>query len=241
MQPQSPEPSSVEPSTDAQPVEAAGSESQPPASRNFLQRLFRGRGSPESEAEDQAPAPAERPAITLTQEELDRKVQAETDRREAKRSEAARAAERRRLRDEDPWQFAAEERKAEQAAEMDTQTTQWLGNVGATHDRFTVDPVILSLPEAEQKRIMALEGAGIGLEGRRLVVQESLKALEKHWKSEGAKDAEQKLRKNPAFRKQVLGEFRRGVAEPEFIGSGAPSAADRDVSNILRGQVQARH
>jgi hypothetical protein len=203
--------------------------------------LFRGRGSPESEAEDQAPAPAERPAITLTQEELDRKVQAETDRREAKRSEAARAAERRRLRDEDPWQFAAEERRAEQAAEMDTQTTQWLGNVGATHDRFTVDPVILSLPEAEQKRIMALEGAGIGLEGRRLVVQESLKALEKHWKSEGAKDAEQKLRKNPAFRKQVLGEFRRGVAEPEFIGSGAPSAADRDVSNILRGQVQARH
>ena len=44
-----------------------------PASRTFLQRLFRGRGSPESEAEDQAPAPAERPAITLTQEELDRR------------------------------------------------------------------------------------------------------------------------------------------------------------------------
>ena len=82
---------------------------------------------------------------------------------------------------------------------MDTQTTQWLGNVGATHDRFTVDPVMLSLPEAEQKRIMALEGAGIGLEGRKLIVQESLKALEKHWKSEGAKDAEAEAPPKPCF------------------------------------------
>jgi hypothetical protein len=75
-----------------------------------------------------------------------------------------------------------------------------------------------------------------------LIVTEGLKALEKHWKAEGSRDAEDRLRRNPAFRKQVLNEFRRGaLSEPEFIGSGAPSASDRNVSNILRDQIRARH
>jgi hypothetical protein len=240
MQPQPAEPSSVEPSADVQAAET-GSISERPASRNFLQRLFRGgRGSEEPESQDQ-PEPAETSsAITLTQEELDRRVQAETDRREAKRHAQGLAERRRKLRDEDPWAYAEEERKAEQSAQLDAQNGEILGSIGATHDRFTVDPVVLALPETERNRIMALDGAGIGLEGRKLIVEEGLKALEKHWKAEGARDAEDKLRRNPAFRKQVLSEFRRGQSEPEFIGSGAPSAADKNVSNLLRGQLGAR-
>ena len=148
---------------------------------------------------------------------------------------------RRKLRDEDPWAFAEEERKAEQAAQIDAQNNQWFGNVGATHDRFTVDPVVMALPENERARILALEGAGVGLDGRKLIIEQGLKALEKHWKAEGQKDAEDKLRRNPAFRKQVLNEFRRGMSEPEFVGSGAPSAGDRNVSDILRNQIVARH
>jgi hypothetical protein len=241
MQPTSPEYSSAEPSADVQTVQEPGSESSQPASRNFLQRLFRGRGSQESEAEDQSEPQETSSAITLTQEELDRRVQAETDRREAKRAQQASTDRRRKLRDEDPWAFAEEERAAERAAETDAQTTNWLSNVGTTHDRFTVDPVVMALPEAERNRIMALEGAGVGLEGRKLIVTEGLKALEKLWKDEGQKDAEDKLRRNPAFRKQVLNEFRRGMSEPEFVGSGAPSAADRNVSSMLRDQIRARH
>ena len=241
MQPQLPEPSSVEPSPDVQAPVETGSESTPPASRNFLQRLFRGRGSQDGETQDQAEAAETSSAITLTQEELDRKVQAETDRREAKRIEAARAAERRRLRDEDPWAYAEQDRQAEQAQTLDVGTTAMLGNVGATHDRYTLDPLVAQLPEAEQRRILSMEGAGVGLDGRKLIVTEGLKALEKHWKTEGEKEAERKLRRNPAFRKQVLGEFRRGYVEPENIGSGQPSAADKTVSDILRNQIRARH
>lgn len=240
MQPQTPEPSSVEPSPDVQAPVEAGSESSQPASQNFFQRLFR-RGSPEPETPEPAEAAETSSAITLTQEELDRRVQAETDRRESRRLEAARAAERRRLRDEDPWAYAEQDRQAEQAQVLDTGTTAMLGQMGATHDRYTLDPLVQSLPEAEQRRILQIPGAGIGLDGRKLIVEEGLKALEKHWKSEGEKEAEQKLRRNPAFRKQVLGEFRRGVPEPEFIGSGTPSAADRTISSILRGQLQRGH
>jgi hypothetical protein len=241
MQPAAPEPSSAESSADVQAGEVSSEQSRP-ASRTFLQRLFRnGRGSQELEPEEQPePEPQTSSAITLTQEELDRRIQAETDRREAKRATQAQAERRRKLRDEDPWAFAEEERKAEQIAHLDQQNGEILGNIGATHDRFTVDPVVLALPQAERNRIMAIEGAGLGLEGRKLIVEEGLKALEKHWKAEGAKDAEDKLRRNPAFRKQVLNEFRRGMSEPEFIGSGAPSANDKNVSNLLRGQLGSR-
>lgn len=241
MQPAAPEPSSAESSADVQAAEVSSEQSRP-ASRTFLQRLFRnGRGSQELEPEEQPePTPQPSSAITLTQEELDRRIQAETDRREAKRATQASAERRRKLRDEDPWAFAEEERKAEQIAHLDQQNGEILGNIGATHDRFTVDPVVLALPQAERNRIMAIEGAGLGLEGRKLIIEEGLKALEKHWKAEGAKDAEDKLRRNPAFRKQVLNEFRRGMSEPEFIGSGAPSANDKNVSNLLRGQLGSR-
>jgi hypothetical protein len=241
MQPAAPEPSSAESSADVQAGEVSSEQSRP-ASRTFLQRLFRnGRGSQELEPEEQPePTPQTSSAITLTQEELDRRIQAETDRREAKRATQAQAERRRKLRDEDPWAFAEEERKAEQIAHLDQQNGEILGNIGATHDRFTVDPVVLALPQAERNRIMAIEGAGLGLEGRKLIVEEGLKALEKHWKAEGAKDAEDKLRRNPAFRKQVLNEFRRGMSEPEFMGSGAPSANDKNVSNLLRGQLGSR-
>jgi hypothetical protein len=241
MQPTNPEPSSAEPLADTEATEAS-SEQSTPASRNFLQRLFRGRGSQEPEPQDQPDEAPASDAVTLTQEELDRRVQAETDRRERVRLERAASERKRKLRDEDPWAFAEEERNAERQAEIDAQNNAWMGNVGATHDRFTIDPVVMTLPESERNRIMSMPGAGVGLDGRRMVVTESLKALEKQWKAEATKDAEEKLRRNPAFRKQVLNEFRRGAAsEPEFIGSGAPSASDSSVSNILREQIRARH
>ena len=241
MQPTTPEPSSAEPSVDVQATEAGSEPSQPASSRNFLQRLFRGKGSEEPESQDQPESTPTSKAITLTQEELDKRVQAETDRRETKRAAQMLSERRRKLRDEDPWAFAEEERKAEQAAQIDAQNNQWFGNVGATHDRYTVDPVVMALPENERARILAIEGAGVGLDGRKLIIEQGLKALEKHWKAEGQKDAEDKLRRNPAFRKQVLNEFRRGMSEPEFVGSGAPSAGDRNVSDILRNQIAARH
>jgi hypothetical protein len=66
-----------------------------------------------------------------------------------------------------------------------------------------------------------MEGAGVVLDGRKLIMAESLKALEKHWRSEGAKDAEAKLRDNSIFRKQVFAEHRGSVEEPELLPSGA--------------------
>ena len=177
----------------------------------------------------------------LTQEELDRRVQAEADRREAKRVEQARSERRRRLRDENPWQYAEEERKAETEQTANQQVGDFFANISREHDKYSIDPIVEALPDAERKRILELEGAGQGLDGRKLIVTEGLKALEKAWKAEGAKDAEDRLRRNPAFRKQLLNEMRRsGVREPEFITGSASSTDDSSVSSLLRDQLARR-
>jgi len=242
MQPQEP-PSSEQPTQDAQASAASSepTEATPAQSwqRGLLGRLFRNRPAAD-EAPQETPADEQPSAISLTQEELDRRIQAETDRREAKRAAQALAERKRRLRDEDPWAFAEEERSAEQAANVNAQVGDLFGRVGAEHDKYTIDPLVQALPEAERKRILAMEGAGVALDGRKLIVTEGLKALERVWKAEGAKDAENKLRRNPAFRKQVLAEMRGITREPEFLPSGAASESDKTVSQILRGQLGTR-
>lgn len=177
-------------------------------------------------------------SLTLTEEELDRRVQAETDRREAKRLADAKARQKRELRDKDPWAYAEEDRKAEEAQQTEGQMTEFFSNIGREHDKVSIDPVVEALPLQERERIMKIDGAGKGLDGRRLVVTEAMKALEKHWRAEGAKDAETKLRRNPAFRKQVLAEMRGQTVEPELLGAGVSSETDRTVSALLRNHYR---
>jgi hypothetical protein len=204
--------------------------------------MFHRRG--DAEESEREPAEAEKSEeasskLVLTETELERRIQAETDRREYKRQAEARAKQKRELRDKDPWAYAEQERKDEELATGTNHQQQFIQMLGAEHDKASLDPLVEVLPAAERERIFAIEGAGRGLEGRRLVVKESLKALEKHWKAEGAKDAEAKLRRNPAFRKQVLSESRGSVQEPELLPSvGGASEADKTVSALLRSHYR---
>ena len=226
---QTPDAQSSEPSSD-QP------EKQSSESPSWWRRMFGRRGDEEeteaSSADKAKDVESSKP--TPSREELERQVQAEVDRREYKRQQEAKLRQRRELRDNDPFAYAEEERKDEQIAQGSVQVQQFVGSIGLEHDRATIDPIFTALPQAEQERIQKLEGAGVGLAGRKLVVSESLKALEKHWKAEGAKDAEARLRKNPAFRKQVLSELRGQAPEPDLLPAGSPSEADKTVSDLLR-------
>jgi hypothetical protein len=219
-----PEPSSAEP------------DSQSSKAPSWWSRMFHRRGGVEEtgpQGEDSTTESASS-VVSLSQEELDKRVQAEADRREFQRQRAEKERAKRELRDKDPWAYAEQERKEEEAQQGNFHLERFVTDLGAEHDKVTVDPVFFALPKAEQERILKLEGAGIGLPGRKLVVSESLKALEKHWKAEGAKDAEAKLRRNPAFRKQVLSEMRGATPEPELLPAGSASEADKSVSELLR-------
>lgn len=244
MQPTEPVSSPADPAADA-PIspepEASDSES---ASPSWWQRLLgvgRDEESTESNAEgtEESSEPEQR---VLSEEELQRLVQSEADKRVAAlnkaQRDAQRAEERRRLRDEDPWQYAEVERQAEQAQVQDQQLGQVFQDIGSQFDSVTLQPIYDALPPAEQQRIMAIEGAGVGMDGRRLVTTEALKALEKHWRAEGERNAEQKLRKNPAFRKQVLAETRTSGDEPDLLPAGSSQGEHNDdINNFFRRQV----
>src|SRR5262245_8513665 len=177
------------PSTEAQPTDTASpapssdsSEAQPSGSSpGWWQRLFHRRGDEEARAPDadSGASDAASSKLQLTQEELDRRIQAETDRRETKRANEAKAKARRELRDNDPWAYAEQERKDEQLAESSGNMQSFMAGVGVEHDRVSIDPLFLALPKAEQERIQNLDGAGVGLAGRKLVVTEAMKSLEK--------------------------------------------------------------
>lgn len=216
--------------------EPTASTAQEGSSPGWWGRLFSRRSAQEAPADAQEPKEPDGASATLklSQEELDRRVQSEADRREYARQAEQRKQERKRLRDEDPWAYAEQDRQAEKAVEQDTGLVQFFASVGSQHDRVAIDPLMEALPVPERERIMKIEGAGTGLQGRKVVVDEALKALEKHWKAEGEQQAEAKLRRNSAFRKQVLAESRGSTPEPELLPAYSSSPADRTVTNILR-------
>ncbi len=228
------------PSTDVQPsdaaaVETSSDEQREGSSPSWWQRLFTRRTSEEAPTEsgDSQETESASQKLNLTTEELERRIQAETDRREAKRAQDAKRQARKELRDKDPWAYAEQDRQEEQQAEQSAGMSSFFANVGSAHDRVSIDPIVEALPKAEVERIMKLQGAGVGLDGRKLVVAEALKSLEKHWRAAGARDAEAKLRRNPAFRKQVLNEGRATAVEPDLL-PGTATESGSDVSALLR-------
>jgi hypothetical protein len=239
MQPteQTPSPDVQQPDAEAADAESSAPSGEPPS---WWQRLLGRRGREEDQAEEEKPPePAASKTRTLTEEEFQRAIQAETDRREAKRQREADIAARRKLRDEDPWAYAEQERQAEQKTETDGQLNSVFQGIGQAHDAVTLDPLMQRLPAEEQQRILGLENAGVGLDGRKLITEQALASLEKHWKAEGAKEAEQKLRRNTAFRKQVFAELRGTAPEPEVLPSGAAREPERGdaVNDMLRQQL----
>jgi hypothetical protein len=201
-----------------------------------------------TQGEEDAPSPEEAPAEqaepdrrTLTDTELQRLIQSEADKREAARNKAARDAERKRLRDEDPWALAEIERQEEQKASQDAQVNEVMQGIARIHDSVTLIPMLEILEPAEKERLLQLPGAGEGVDGRRLLTVETLKALEKHWKAQGEREAEAKLRRNPTFRKQVMSELNGGFSSPEPLPSGSATRnhgrSSAEINDMFRQQV----
>src|SRR5215470_8207508 len=140
-EPNTPAPSAETAPTDAAPA-AERSEStaqEPTQDHSWFRRLLR-RPDPNvdertaSTATEDANANGAPSARPVSEEELQRLVQAETDRRESRRQQQSAVEQRRRLRDTDPYAFAEQERQLEQQAaamqQSEQQFTSLIGNVG---------------------------------------------------------------------------------------------------------------
>ena len=106
---------------------------------------------------------------------------------------------------------------------------------------MTLDPLVEALPEQERQRILAIPNAGQGLPGRKLIVDEALKSYGRLEYERGYREAQARLRKDPAFRKSVVNEFRGAFEEPELYPGQAPSDVQEDtISNRLRSAFLQR-
>jgi hypothetical protein len=255
---------SPDPRPPAAPPEAArrapdGPQEAPPKTDgSWLQRFLRpGRPAaekPEAPASESAPdtpsAPPETPetessspwTAPASREEEERRVQAEVDRRAARAQKAqaqqTRAQQRavleqqeREARETDVYK-AAELRNQLDALSSQEQFTAAL--VGA-YDQSTLDPLVAALPEPEREALLA--DVPTGMEGRKQIVERAVERI----KAQGAREAEAKLRKSAAFRKQVLADWRRGLHgeedapdEPELVGGTNGHRAGPTMNDWLR-------
>lgn len=242
MHPTESEPESIH-EPDAQTPEPASPEETDERPSHAWWQKFTSRWRQEEAPQPEEPAESAEPQPRMvTDEELQRLIQSEADKREAARNKAARDEERKRLRDEDPWALAELERQEEQTQEQQAQLDQAIDNIARFHDSLVLEPLVNTLDPAERERLMKLPGAGVGADGRKLLATEALKSLEKHWRAEGAREAEAKLRRNPAFRKQVMSELSGDVGSPELLPSGSSATPSRGrgnqaVNDFLRQQI----
>ena len=205
--------------------------------------------APASESAADAPsAPPETPDATppspwtppASPEEEARRVQAEVDRRAARaqkqQAQQTRAQQRAVLEQQER---EARETDVYKAAELRNQLDaigaqeQFVAGLVGAYDQSTLDPLVASLPEPE--RAALLQDAPAGMEGRKQLVERAVERI----KAQGAREAEARLRKSAAFRKQVLADWRRGLHgeedgpdEPELVGgtnghrNGGPTMND---------------
>lgn len=209
-------------------------------------------GTTESRAPEGAqPPPTKR---EVTDEELSRLVQAEVDRREAKRQrEAAKA--------QDPARQAAElEQQAHQVRKEDPDQAnqlfdqaealkaqqQFIGGIVQLHDQATMGALWEAVPEADRPTVFAPDDAATPLELRTKHVKAALAHLKEVWTKEGAEAAEKRIRRNPALLRQVVIADKAQEAEddPDVLVPATPSRNGRttnDVANeALRELILAR-
>lgn len=240
------------PVTDGAAVSAessAGSQEQegPSLLERMSERLFGRRdqqGKPVASTEPATETkPTERPSTAqrrqYSDDEFARAVQAETDRRESKRTAEQREADKKRLRDEDPYAYVDQEKLEEQQRQSEEQFRGFLSNIGQQYDQHVLDPVMERLSAEDKTALFADESMGAGLEGRKALMGAAIEKLLGHARAEGERAAADKLRKNSAFRKQLLSEFRGSDEhqEPDLIPANGGVGDGRDMNNFIRASL----
>lgn len=233
------------PQVDGATAQSASAESAEPKEPSLFDRLFR-RDKPQAESQastgkgQESKEQSAKPSTLTPEQEFERKVQAETDRREAKRAREQAEAEKLRLREEDPYAYVDQVKLEEQQREAEQRFTGFLGTVAKQFDEVLLDPLMERLPEAERQKLIGDEKLNAGtLDSRKALQNAALEVLVKQARAEGKAEAEAALRRNPAFRKQVLGEYRRSDEheEPELVPGAGATSGGRSMSDWMRQSV----
>lgn len=173
-------------------------------------------------------------AEQLAKAQLARQVQAEVDRREAKRKASDAEEARKRLRKEDPYAYVEQEEQTEaerQRLETEAERTQTTFRLQAQQfDRALLDPLFKALPPEAQEALRS--NPPVGMSGREKAVTWAIDVMQK----DAVERAKATLRKNTAFRKELLAELRDEMGDsPDLAPAAATPRAPEDMTSIIRG------
>lgn len=172
--------------------------------------------------------------LTMTPEQFQRSVQAETDRRLAKEkaTEQARRAreEEQYLRRNDPLEYVrrieAQEEAQQASSQRQQEAVRLLEQQLHHYDRGVLDTLVGALPEKARQSILKSTNPE-GIQGRADVAKASLKALQQYWQHQGRESARSQLMKDPTFVKEILARHGGSPGEVDPTPALPPSAAGR--------------
>jgi hypothetical protein len=112
--------------------------------------------------------------------------------------------------------------------------------LGDNYDARLLQPVFKLLPEPVQDKLIAECPAHLfGLAQREWILNHTIEELKSQFAKEAEAKARDALRKNPAFRKELLNEARGGLPEPELVQPSANgSSVSRDMNTWLRSELK---
>lgn len=214
-------------------------------------RRFRRNGKEETpqqpegdHAQPEPKAEPEKPEVDGDQE-FQRRVQAEVDRREALRSQRQRQQQERELRRTNPTEYARLKEQEEAQNSQAGAVGQALISLSQQFDEATVTPLMKALA-SDDDRNECLKDAGHGLPGRKQIVARAIEKLRKSsyddGYAKGKAEAEKGLRRsNSSLRKELLAELRAEDEEPELVpGNGRSNGAEATMNDWMRAALGRR-
>lgn len=165
-------------------------------------------------------------------EEFNRKVQAEVDRRESVRYQRAEVQFEEKLRRENPTEYARYKEQQADQGRTASALSQTLRQMSEGFDAAAVKPLMDALPDEARSEVLKKAENVHGLPQRQLLVDEGLKALRKHLYDEGYKKgqeaAQKNLRRSKSFRDELMSELRGAEDEPEHVNGNGTAGGDTD-------------
>ena len=179
-------------------------------------------------------------------QEFQKRVQAEVDRREALRAQRNRQQQERELRRTNPTEYARLKEQEEAQGDQAGALSQAMIALSQQFDDATVTPLMQALPD-DTARNQCLKDAGHGLPGRKEIVTRAVAALKKSSYNEGYEkgkaDAEKGVRRSTSsLRKELLAELRSQDEEPDLMpGNGRSNGkAEMDMNDWMRSALGRR-
>lgn len=181
----------------------------------------------------------------ITDDELTRLIQAETDRREARRTEAERKRSEKELLTKDPYKYAQlkikEDEEAEQQRLKEEESSTVVRDNIFQYDRQVLDPLFLAVPTSEARsaieQSIATHPQG-PIVGRGEAARKLIELIRTQAQQDGLTQARTTLINDEAFIKEILARRGGQRVDPDVVSPVGASQRGASVEDDWNGFIR---